>query len=121
MKIKSVLLMSLVAALSINAEASRNRQRESRQEKRIATGAKSGELTRHETKKLVRGQKKVDAYQNKASADGEVSIKEKAHLENMQDRQSKKIYHQKHDEQVRRGQAGNPGSEIPSDPSQESK
>jgi len=117
---KSLLIMSVIAALSLTAEASRNRNREVRQEARIAQGVKSGELTAHETRRLVRGQKKIDAYQKKAKADGEMSAQEKAHLEKMQDRQSKKIYNQKHDEQERgsHAQPGNPSEPAAVNPSQ---
>ena len=112
---KSLLILSAIAALSFNAEAARNNNREKRQEARIAQGVKSGELTRRETRHLVKGQKKVDAYQKKAMADGELSAKEKVHLEKMQDRQNRKIHRQKHDEQSRGSHEGNPGQpEVPS-------
>ncbi len=95
------LLILLIATLSLNSQAGRGHNREVRQEKRIAQGVQSGELTRNEAKKLVRGQKKIDHFQKKANSDGEMSIEEKARLEKMQDRQSKKIYNQKHDNQER--------------------
>lgn len=118
---KSLLILSAIAALSFNAEASRNGHRERRQEARIAQGVKSGELTRRETRHLVKGQKKIDAYQKKAMADGELSAKEKVHLEKMQDRQNRKIYRQKHDEQSRDSHGGNPGQpEVPSTSAPES-
>lgn len=118
---KSLLILSVIAVLSFNAEAGRNNNRERRQEARIAQGVKSGELTRHEAKRLALGQKKVDAYQKKAMSDGELSAKEKVHLERMQDRQSRKIHRQKHDEQSRGSHEGNPGQpEVPSTSAPES-
>lgn len=118
---KSLLILATIAALSLNAEAARNNNRERRQEARIAQGVKSGELTRKETRHLVKGQKKIDAYQKKAMADGEMSEKEKLHLEKMQDRQNRKIYRQKHDEQTRGSHEGNPGQpEVPSTSAPES-
>lgn len=112
---KSLLIVSAIAILSLNAEASRNGNREKRQEARIAHGVKNGELTRREARHLVKGQKKIDAFQKKAMADGELSAKEKARLEKMQDRQNRKIHRQKHDEQERGSHAGNPGQpEVPS-------
>ncbi len=118
---KSLLILSAIAALSFNAEAGRNNNRERRQEARIAQGVKSGELTRKETRHLVKGQKKIDAYQKKAMADGELSVKEKVHLEKMQDRQNRKINRQKHDEQSRGSSVDNPGQpEVPSTSSSES-
>ena len=105
---KSLLILSALFALSLNAEASRNRNRENRQEGRIAQGVKSGELTGRETRHLVRGQKKIDAFQKKAMADGDLSAKEKFRLEKMQDRQNRKIHKQKHDEQDRGSNANSP-------------
>lgn len=95
---KSVFIV-LIAIVSLNAQAGRNQNREVRQENRINRGAESGELTRHESQRLERGQNKIDRYQQKAVADGELSAKEKIKLERMQDRQSRKIYIQKHDHQ----------------------
>lgn len=110
---KSLLILSAIAALSLNAEASRNGHRERRQEARIAQGVKSGELTGREARHLMKGQKKIDAFQKKAMADGELSMKEKARLEKMQDRQNRKIQRQKHDEQSRGENASAPAQEIP--------
>lgn len=116
---KSLLVLSVIITLSMTAEANRNRNRENRQDGRIAQGVKSGELTRRESRHLMHGQKKIDAFQKKAMADGELSAKEKYRLEKMQDRQSKKIHRQKHDEQSR-GPHGNPGQpNQPADPIQQ--
>lgn len=98
---KKFIIISIVAFIGLSAQAGRNQNREHRQEKRIGQGVQSGELTKHEAKRLARGQKKVDHYQQKAMADGEMSIEEKAKLEKMQDRQSRKIRRQKHDAQSR--------------------
>jgi hypothetical protein len=38
--------------------------------------------------------------ENKALADGKVTAKERARIEKAQDRQSKKIYREKHDKQT---------------------
>ena len=101
LKMKALVLVSLIIVIGLSAEAGRNQNREARQEKRISHGVKNGELTRHEAKKLHRGQKKIDKVQDKAAADGDVTLKEKARLEKMQDKQSRKIYRQKHDAQSR--------------------
>lgn len=83
------------------AEARRDQRREVRQQARIAEGVKSGELTRPEAHRLRKGQRRVDAAQRAAKADGEVTPEEKAKIEKMQDVQSARIYKQKHDEQKR--------------------
>lgn len=113
---KSLFLAAVVATLAINAQAGRVRSREAHQDKRIANGVQSGELTKHEARKLARGQKKVNQARKEAHADGNVTPEERAKLEAMQDRQSKKIYNQKHDGQDRSkvAQPGNPGE--PSSP-----
>ena len=93
----SVLLVSFV--LAFQAEARRDQRRENRQQGRIAEGIQSGELNKHEARRLNRGQRRVDHAQEKAMADGEMTAKEKLKIEKMQDVQSKRIYRQKHDEQ----------------------
>lgn len=40
--------------------------------------------------------------EDKAMADGKMTKKERARIEHAQDRQSKKIYREKHDKQVRK-------------------
>lgn len=115
---KKIIILSVIAFIGLSAQAGRNQNREHRQEKRIAQGAQSGELTKHEAKRLARGQKKIDHYQKKAMADGEMSVEEKAKLEKMQDRQSRKIRHQKHDAQSR---SESPAAEQPAAPAESEK
>ncbi len=96
---KNLIFLSLAFLISLAAEANRGAKREHRQDARINQGVQSGQLTEHEANRLQHGQKKIDAYQNKAHSDGEISASEQLKLEHMQDRQSKKIYRQKHDQQ----------------------
>lgn len=97
---KSIISFLLISVfITPPAEARRDRVRETRQQGRIAEGVKSGELTALEARKLHRGQKRVDAAQRKALADGELSAKENLKLEKMQDHQSRQIYKEKHDNQ----------------------
>jgi hypothetical protein len=42
----------------------------------------------------------VQKAENKAMADGKMTKKERAHIEHMQDQQSKQIYREKHDKQT---------------------
>lgn len=97
-----VLLCMAISMVSFSVEASRNQNREKRQQGRIQQGVKSGELTRFEAHKLRQGQRKVDVIQAKANKDGEVSQKEKWRIEKAQDHQNKLIYQQKHDSQNRK-------------------
>lgn len=101
---KGILALSVLALMiSVTAEANRNQAREQRQQGRIRQGVASGELTRKEAKKLRKGQKHIDHLQNKAMQDGVMSLEEKARIEKAQDRQNRRIYKQKHDNQDRGG------------------
>ncbi len=75
--------------------------RQALQRDRIQQGVASGELTRHETRTAVRGQRHVDRVEDRATADGVVTAKERAHLEYAQDRQSARIYDLKHNDRTR--------------------
>ena len=74
-------------------------QRQANQEQRIEQGEKSGALTQREAARLDKGQARVQKMENKALADGKVTAKERARIEKAQDRQSRKIYREKHDQQ----------------------
>jgi hypothetical protein len=70
---------------------------EASQEQRIKEGRQSGELTRHETRRLKGEQKAVDRTQTKAAADGTVTAQERQHIRKAQNKAGKDIYRQKHD------------------------
>jgi hypothetical protein len=120
MKIQSAItLLSgliFISFVADSAEARRDQLRQRRQKARIAEGVQSGELTPNEARKLRRGQKRIDRAQERATADGVVTDKEKAKLERMEDRQSRKIYKEKHDNQDAGGNGsatGDANSEAP--------
>ena len=99
------LTLAVAGALALPAAAQtqstpRIDTRQERQEQRIDRGEKSGQLTQKEAARLDKGQAKVQKMENKATADGKVTKKERAKIEKAQDRQSKKIYRQKHDKQA---------------------
>ena len=71
------------------------------QEKRIEGGVQNGSLTNHEVSKLERGQAHVDRKEAAAGADGHVSAAEQRRVQRSENHQSKRIYRQKHDAQVR--------------------
>ena len=75
-------------------------KRQANQERRIEQGVQSGALTPKETARLEKGQAHVQHMENKAVADGKVTAKERRHIEHAQNKQSKKIYHEKHDAQT---------------------
>ena len=74
-------------------------QRDINQQKRIQQGEKSGQLTPKEAGRLERQEGRIDKVEGKAAADGHVSKKEARHINHMQNRESHRIYRQKHDAQ----------------------
>jgi hypothetical protein len=76
-------------------------QREQNQAQRIRQGVNSGELTRPETRRLVRGQARLHRHEAIAKRDGEVTARERARLHRQANVQSRRIYRQKHDAQDR--------------------
>jgi hypothetical protein len=76
-------------------------QRNVNQQQRIENGVKSGELTKHETAKLEAGQAKVDGKEYQAGKDGHVGRAEQRNIQHAENKQSRRIYKEKHDAQVR--------------------
>lgn len=79
-------------------------QRNINQGKRIEAGVQNGSLTNHEVAKLERGQARVEGKEARAGRDGHVSTAEQARVQHTENRQSRRIRHEKQDAQVR-----NPG------------
>jgi len=77
-------------------------QRNINQQKRIEKGVKSGTLTNHEVAKLERGQSHVERREARAGADGNVGRREEQRIQSAENRQSNRIYREKHDAQVRK-------------------
>lgn len=75
-------------------------QRDINQQKRIEQGEKSGQLTPKEAGRLERQEGRIDKAEAKADADGKVSKQEARHINRMQNRESRRIYRQKHDAQT---------------------
>ena len=75
-------------------------KRQANQQSRIEQGQKSGALNQKEAARLEKGQAHVQKMESKAAADGKVTQKERAKIEHAQDKQSKKIYREKHDKQT---------------------
>ena len=81
--------------------AGRVGNRQVRQDKRIHQGIHSGELTRGETRRLVRQQHHIQHAKQRAWSDGTLTRKEKAGLELRQDKASADIYRLKHNDRDR--------------------
>ena len=78
-------------------------KRQHHQQARIRQGVKSGELTRGETRRLERGEAKIQRDKMKAKADGTVTPAEKAKLNREENRESRRIYRAKHNNRTRKG------------------
>ena len=76
-------------------------ERQSNQKARIVQGVQSGELTRHETRKMLKGQVQLQRMENRAKADGVVTRNERVRLQHKANVESAKIAHNKHDRQKR--------------------
>lgn len=82
--VRVLLLVAAFAALATTVAAAgtytpRVDRREARQSERIREGVRSGELTRGETRQLVRGQRHVHRMEARAKADGVVTPRSEEH------------------------------------------
>jgi hypothetical protein len=97
-------VLAMVGMLAIDTAAADTPafdQRQANQRERIVNGVESGELTRRETARLVRGQVHLNRVERRAEADGVVTTRERARLHREANQQSRRIYRQKHDRQSR--------------------
>src|SRR5436309_238180 len=76
-------------------------QRNINQQERIEQGVKSGALKNREVSKLEAGQSRVERREARAGADGNVGAREQNRIQQAENRQSNRIYREKHDKQVR--------------------
>ena len=76
-------------------------QRNVNQEKRVEAGVQNGSLTNREVAKLERGQAHVDRKEAIAGRDGHVNSLEQGSVQRSENKQSRRIYRQKHDAQTR--------------------
>jgi hypothetical protein len=73
--------------------------RERRQQRRIAEGIESGQLTARETARLERQEARIRAQERRDKADGNFTAQERRQINRELNRESKRIYRQKHDAQ----------------------
>ena len=100
---RSFLLATFIAGALVvpGICADRPAARQKTQQKRIAEGVKSGELTKKETLKLEKKEAKLHRQIRKDRADGGgLTAKERAKIERKQDKLSEQIYKEKHDNQT---------------------
>jgi hypothetical protein len=76
-------------------------QRNVNQQSRIEQGIQSGAVTNKEASNMERGQARVDRKEAKAGANGHVSAGEQARIQKAENKQSNKIYREKHNNRTR--------------------
>ena len=76
-------------------------QRNINQQDRIKQGVQSGALTNKEASNLERGQARIDRKEARAGADGHVCAREQARIQKTENKQSNKIYRNKHNSRIR--------------------
>ena len=95
------LFLSGALVLGVGADATagtpRVDRRETRQQKRIVKGVKSGELTASEVARLEVEQARVRRLEARAKADGVTTARERARIHRELDQASRHIYRQKRD------------------------
>jgi hypothetical protein len=103
---KKILGIAALSALSLPAFAldstPRIDQRQANQERRIEEGLRSGQLTRNEAQRLREGQREIRRMERQALADGRISPREAARIEQAQDIEDRRIAQERHDRQARR-------------------
>ena len=97
--------IALVSALTLTAasQAQEIQQRKYNQQARIANGVRSGELTHRETRRLEHQEHAINHEERNMRAvnGGHLTRGDRAVLNHQQNAESRRIYNQKHDAQVR--------------------
>ncbi|HPH85249.1 MAG TPA: hypothetical protein PLC48_07295 [Ferruginibacter sp.] len=93
---KHIKTLAAMAFLLFATTATQAQTARKAQPARIKQGVKSGELTRRETKTLVKDQKDIHQDVKEAKADGVVTAAEKANIKQEKRQASRKIYRKKH-------------------------
>ena len=95
-----IAILSLSVMLGYTAQAAwaegEVAKREDNQQDRIAQGAESGQLTAGETARLEHGEQKIEKAREKALSDGKMTKREKAKLNRMENKESRRIRRAKH-------------------------
>jgi gas vesicle protein len=93
-------LLTGTATMSFADEKIKDRKQN--QQKRIAQGVKSGQLTAHETARVEHNESKInkEVRQDRKANGGNLTNEEKAKVNRQQNKVSKEIYNQKHDGQT---------------------
>jgi uncharacterized protein YjcR len=99
--ISAFMLLASISVLNAQTATPKITSRQVKQQDRIEQGTDNKELTRSETARLERAQKRIQIEKKMAKSDGTVTPKERRFLKREQNRASRDIYKQKHDVQLR--------------------
>jgi hypothetical protein len=108
MKISTFLFVAVMTALIVMSSAGQTQTprvdaRERNQQKRIEQGAKSGQLTMGEVRRLERQEGRIKTHEVMAKSDGVVTKGERHRLNKELNRESHRIYRKKHNARVHHG------------------
>ena len=94
----------ILTAGLVNAQTQTKKanQRQGNQKERIKQGVKSGELTKKETKQVIKQQRDIRKTKKVAKADGVVTKKEKAIIHKKQTAASRNIKRKKNNDKIRK-------------------
>jgi len=92
-KMLSTLVLMLFISICTQAQTTATR---ATQPARVKQGVRSGELTRHETRKLVKQQKNIRQDVREAKSDGVVTTDEKKEIKQEKRQAKRNIYRKKH-------------------------
>jgi hypothetical protein len=96
---KTIVLAAVIASVTAGAAFAGTpwiEKRQYNQIDRIAEGAGSGQLTPRETKRLWKGQQRIDNAKQQAEANGVVTFRERARIHRMQTVQGARIFWKRH-------------------------
>jgi len=98
----AIMLFASYSGLNAQIKTGTNTARQGAQQARIGQGVNTNELTRRETARLEREQRRIQIEKRIANADGTVTPAEKKFLRKEQNRASRNIARQKNDSQERK-------------------
>lgn len=97
MKLSTVMLALVATVATTSVMADSINQRQHRQDKRIAQGIKSGELTKDEVKDLRAERRAIRTEERAYRADGKFTKAERKDVQQDLNQSSREIHQQKHD------------------------
>lgn len=95
------IMLGVAGLASAQTATPRVNQRQKIQTHRIEQGARSGQLTRPETRRLSRQERKIKLEKKAAKSDGTVTPNERRKITGDQNAESRRIYRAKHNGQKR--------------------